>query len=545
MRLHDIQSASLLPRFAEDAEWEQNALDDFIKSVRAASFGLGAPYTMKAIEALSDADLQKYYAQYGIATYYPDLSRKTRNDMLFELARIYRYLGTPYAVQLLCRYIFDESEAVTVEVVDNIAWENGELTDSSLLDLFDLEISFSSPVLTPEKHERIIENVFRFCRNSQTLRDTIYIFPGEFSLPVGVAHGEHAGIGVVYENEVVAQLPPMGYIVLNSETGAILGAAKGHELETVPIPACTIASPGMERIPVPARVLESPEMVVYVPTAVDLPEVTEIWTLPNSSSGISTIQSGYADVLWGSTTPREQIPYDVTSCYAVVFWRKSDNTLGGRTEFSLEGISNVLAARNVSSSTIEVYWIKVAVCSSNQATVVPVYDSSNNAYNAFKYTTNNTDYYYVLDETQTDWTDDLSSIGYSLEPEPDYLDVFFYYNADGNSVTFAANDYWATRIRNDSDKAALENFGVPIGTSDSGQQYVARTAVDSFTFTPIALYAGDGFGDLQADMSNFYCGTHGNNQGSLYYGVCILSTNPYGTNTQTWKCRITRINGGN
>lgn len=194
------------------------------------------------------------------------------------------------------------------------------------------------------------------------------------------------------------QLP--GYIVLNAETGAILGAAKGRELETVSIPACAIASPEMASVPIPARVLEPPEMAVYVPEP---------------------------------------------------------------------------------------------------------------------------------------------------EPEPDYLDVLFYYNADGNSVTFAANDYWATRVRNDSDKAALENFGVPIGTSGIGQQYVARTAVDSFTFTPIALYASDGFGDLQADMSNFYCALRGGNPDptSLYYGVCIWSINAYGTNTQTWKCRITRINGGN
>jgi len=399
MRLHDIQSASLLPRFAEDAEWEQNALDVFIKSVRAASFGLGAPYTMKAIEALSDADLQKYYAQYGIATYYPDLSRKTRNDMLFELSRIYRYLGTPYAVQLLCRYIFDESEAVTVEVVDNIAWENGELTDSSLLDLFDLEISFSSPVLTPEKHERIIENVFRFCRNSQTLRDTIYIFPGEFSLPVGVAHGEHAGIGVVYENEVVAQLPPMDFILVD---------ANGQ------------------------------------------------------------IKSG--------------IQY-------------TSNSFTGTGHVALQDASEV----------VETGTGHIALQDANEVVFV---------------------------ENEP-------------EPQPDYLDIFFYYNA-GTSATFSANDYWSTRIRNDSDKAALENFGVPIGTSFAGMRYVARTAVDSFTFTPIALYSGDGNGDLQADMSNFYCAIYQQaDPTSLYYGVCIWSTNPYGTNTQTWKCRITRINGGN
>ena len=260
MRLHDIQSESLLPRFAEDAEWEQNALDVFIKSVRAASFGMGSPYTMKAIEALSDEDLQKYYAQYGIATYYPDLSRKTRNDMLFELARVYRHLGTPYAVQLLCRYIFDESEAVTVEVKDNIAWENGELTDSSLLNLFDLEISFSSPVLTPEKHARIIENVYRFCRNSQTLRDTIYIFPGEFSLPVGVAHGEHAGIGVIYENEVVAQLPPMNFILLDTNNAIIAGA--NAESKLLPKPLSIVADVGTETLIKPLSIVADGDFIL-------------------------------------------------------------------------------------------------------------------------------------------------------------------------------------------------------------------------------------------------------------------------------------------
>jgi hypothetical protein len=232
MKLSDIHSAALLPRFAREISWVNSAFDTVVKAADSRSIAIDAPLTLASVEALTDDELQLLYSEFGVVEYYPDLSRKTRNDMLFELARIYRYLGTPYAVQLLCRYIFDESEAVTVEVVDNIAWDDdGVLIDSSLLDLFDLEISFSSPVLTPEKHARIIENVFRFCRNSQTLRDTIYIFPGEFSLPVGVAHGEHAGIGVVYENEVVAQLPPMDFILVD-EHGTIRNGANLSELKT-------------------------------------------------------------------------------------------------------------------------------------------------------------------------------------------------------------------------------------------------------------------------------------------------------------------------
>jgi hypothetical protein len=349
------------------------------------------------------------------------------------------------------------------------------------------------------------------------------------------------------------QLP--GYIVLNSETGAILGAAKGHELETVPIPACVIASPEMECVPIPARVLESPEMVVYVPTVVELPEVTFAndtsagnWIMPRSGDTVSINADSVVEGYYWTGSAYQPTTYNSSKVYAAIEWFTSGNTFAGRVEFQFVNYNGTIGIKNNTSGTLVFGQAHLAACHSSDATVVPVYDSSNNAYNAFKYTTNNTDYYYVLDGTQTDWTDDLASIGYhTAQPEPDYLDIFFYYNADGSSVTFAANDYWSTRIRNDSDKAALENFGVPIGTSDYGAQYVVRTAVDSFTFTPIALYSGDGAGDLQADMSNFYCALRGGNPDptSLYYGVCIWSTSPYRVNTQTWKCRITRINGGN
>lgn len=134
------------------------------------------------------------------------------------------------------------------------------------------------------------------------------------------------------------------------------------------------------------------------------------------------------------------------------------------------------------------------------------------------------------------------------EPEPEYLDVFFYYNGAGTQVTFNANDYWSTRIRNDSDKAALTAFGVPVsgaGVDGYYRNYVSREAASEFNFTPLGLYSGNGTGDLQADMSNFNCAVGPNKPDSIYNGICIWSTNPYGTQTQTWKCRITRINGGN
>lgn len=75
------------------------------------------------------------------------------------------------------------------------------------------------------------------------------------------------------------------------------------------------------------------------------------------------------------------------------------------------------------------------VCSSNQATVITVYNSSNVAYNAFKYTASGTDYYYVLDGTQTDWVTDLSGIGYR-----DYIETTYYYY--DKSYTSVSNNSW-------------------------------------------------------------------------------------------------------
>ena len=90
------------------------------------------------------------------------------------------------------------------------------------------------------------------------------------------------------------------------------------------------------------------------------------------------------------------------------------------------GTKQALAARNNTSSSVNLYALRCAVCYDSTATVVTVYNVSNVAYNAFKYTANGTDYYYVLDGTQTDWVSDLSSIGY-------YLSVVTAYVSDDQS----------------------------------------------------------------------------------------------------------------
>jgi hypothetical protein len=141
------------------------------------------------------------------------------------------------------------------------------------------------------------------------------------------------------------------------------------------------------------------------------------------------------------------IEYDSTRRYAIT--RYSDGTHGLITPVNIfvvtwiqSGTSPFLmAVKNVSTISQTFYSARVAVCSSSEATVVPVYNSSNVAYNAFKFTASGTDYYYVLDGTQTDWTDDLSSIGYSLTPSVVSFNAYFTNaGASGTGNTYVQNN---------------------------------------------------------------------------------------------------------
>ena len=189
MKLEDIHSRDLLPRFAESMGWVNDAFDQLVVEGAARSVTIDAPLTMEAIHALTDAELQSLYAYYGIAVYYPDLSRTTRENMLYNLSRVYRFLGTPHAVELLCTYIFDESEVVQVQIKDNLAWSDGRLYDPTLLDVFDISLNISALELSESATARIYENVRNFARNSQWLRGVVVNFDCDFTFGVSLSDG--------------------------------------------------------------------------------------------------------------------------------------------------------------------------------------------------------------------------------------------------------------------------------------------------------------------------------------------------------------------
>lgn len=132
----------------------------------------------------------------------------------------------------------------------------------------------------------------------------------------------------------------------------------------------------------------------------------------------SSLRYGYAE----GDHPVYVIPdYESNRSYGIIQWQQTAGTTAGRIEFEIAELGGKICAKNISSATKTFLQARVAVCSSNQATVVTVYNASNVAYNAFRFTASGTDYYYVLDGVQADWTDDLASIGYR-----DYTDVTLY-----------------------------------------------------------------------------------------------------------------------
>lgn len=139
------------------------------------------------------------------------------------------------------------------------------------------------------------------------------------------------------------------------------------------------------------------------------------WLYADSSQSSSVNIASNSQI--GLLLDRSYQTYDDSKSYAVQQWYVNSSTVGTTGDFIIakQGLTQI-AAKNVSSSTKYILKARVAVCSSNQATVITVYNSNNNPFSAFKYTLNGTDYYYVLDNIQTDWTDDLSSIGFSLNP---------------------------------------------------------------------------------------------------------------------------------
>jgi hypothetical protein len=198
MKLSELESMKLLPRFAEAYEFACKAFDEWMAHRVSFKDALESPWTLEGIAALSEEDLQAAYKIYSTADYYPDLPREDRNRFLFEQIVNIRKLGTIDAVKALMRYIYP---GMSVTIDDTIAFDdNGNVIDSSLLHCYDLHINLDLTQLPDYVMGRVADNVRRFMRATVALHSISYETGVEIPIHPVPINDEHAIMSEVVES---------------------------------------------------------------------------------------------------------------------------------------------------------------------------------------------------------------------------------------------------------------------------------------------------------------------------------------------------------
>lgn len=190
MKISELESMKLLPRFAEGYEFACDALDEWMKQRVSFKDALESPWTLEGIAALSEDDLQAAYKIYSTADYYPDLPRADRNQFLFEQIVNIRKLGTIEAVKALMRYIYP---GMSVTIDDTIAFDDsGNVIDSALLHCYDVHINLDLTQLPDYVMGRVADNVRRFMRATAALHSMLYEAGVEIPIHHAPINDEHA-----------------------------------------------------------------------------------------------------------------------------------------------------------------------------------------------------------------------------------------------------------------------------------------------------------------------------------------------------------------
>lgn len=197
MKLSDLESAQLLPRFAEAYEFACEALDQWMSMTRSRADALSSPWTLEGIAALTEDELRDAYKIYSTADYYPDLPRSARDQFLFEQIVNIRKLGTIEAVKALMRYIYP---GMSVTIDDTIAFDaNGNVIDSSLLHCYDLHLNLDLSQLPEYVMGRVMDNVRRFMRATAALHSISYQAGVDIPIHPVAINGEQAVMSTVLE----------------------------------------------------------------------------------------------------------------------------------------------------------------------------------------------------------------------------------------------------------------------------------------------------------------------------------------------------------
>lgn len=204
MKLQDAKTSELLPLSMDYASFLCDAFDTFLHYMNGRADALPAPMTYEACLALNDEEMQKYFSQFGLAKYYPDVSHERRAWMIWKQQDLWRYLGTPKAIETLCQYLFSDVD-ITLSVDDNLAFsQDGRSIHPELLHMFDAELTVSAAVLPENMLSRILANVIRFCRNEEQLRSFYFVIEA-LEQEVGTAVTDGGNWEVFYDIHIESE----------------------------------------------------------------------------------------------------------------------------------------------------------------------------------------------------------------------------------------------------------------------------------------------------------------------------------------------------
>lgn len=191
MKLNDAKTSEFLTQWAEAGTYLTDGLDDILHYANGRIDSLPAPVTLESCIAMTDDEQMAMFEQFGLAKYYPDISHERRAWMLWMQNLLWRKLGTPKALEILCMYLFDDV-TVHLAVRDNEAWDtHGNLIAEDLLDVFDAELTIDSLNLPPEMLERVKANIIRFVRNQEWMRAFTFLFEAmDTTTGVSITDGE-------------------------------------------------------------------------------------------------------------------------------------------------------------------------------------------------------------------------------------------------------------------------------------------------------------------------------------------------------------------
>lgn len=132
MKLYDVKSYSMLPRFAQNAFTESlcAAVDELVGELALRCDALPCETSKDALGVCRDDELAQIAEDLGVIPYYPDLKRETRENLILQAKTWTRYSGTVGAIVAMVNALFDTDSTVVddehsdafhyvIEVYDN------------------------------------------------------------------------------------------------------------------------------------------------------------------------------------------------------------------------------------------------------------------------------------------------------------------------------------------------------------------------------------------------------------------------------------------